>query len=117
MRKGYDPALDAERALASETRAVVAALQARLAGETELKALKIRHNGVLGYFVEVPAGQGAQLLEEPHRQSFIHRQTLASAMRFTTPELAELEGRIARAHEKALEIENARSSPGWWRRC
>src|SRR5690606_38381018 len=58
-----------------------------------------------GYFVEVPAAHGARLLEEPHRQTFIHRQTMANAMRFTTHELAELEGRIARAHERALEIE------------
>jgi DNA mismatch repair protein MutS len=107
MRRGYDEGLDAERALASETRAVVAALQARLISETDIKALKIRHNGVLGYFVEVPAGHGGKLLEEPHRATFIHRQTMANAMRFTTAELAELEGRIARAHEKALEIETA----------
>ena len=107
VRRGYDPALDAERALATETRAVVAALQARLSAETDIKALKIRHNGVLGYFVEVPANQGGRLLEEPHRATFIHRQTMANAMRFTTAELAELEGRIARAHEKALEIETA----------
>ena len=107
VRKGYDAALDAERALASETRAVVAALQARLIAETDLKSLKIRHNGVLGYFVEVPAGQGGRLLEEPFRQSFIHRQTMANAMRFTTQELAELEGRIARAHEAGLGIEAA----------
>ena len=105
VRKGYDATLDDERALASETRAVVAALQARLIDETDVRSLKIRHNGVLGYFVEVPAGHGTKLLEEPHRQSFIHRQTLANAMRFTTTELAELEGRIARAHEAALEIE------------
>jgi DNA mismatch repair protein MutS len=107
VRRGYDAGLDAERALASETRAVVAALQARLVAETDVKALKIRHNGVLGYFVEVPAGHGGKLLEEPHRATFIHRQTMANAMRFTTAELAELEGRIARAHEKALEIETA----------
>jgi len=107
VRKSYNRELDAERALASETRAVVAALQARLIGETDVKSLKIRHNGVLGYFVEVPAAHGAKLLEEPHRQTFIHRQTLANAMRFTTAELAELEGRIARAHEAALEIEAA----------
>jgi DNA mismatch repair protein MutS len=107
VRRGYDGALDAERALASETRAVVAALQARLIAETDVKALKIRHNGVLGYFVEVPAGHGGKLLEEPHRGTFIHRQTMANAMRFTTAELAELEGRIARAHEKALEIETS----------
>src|SRR5690606_31884075 len=67
----------------------------------------IKHNGVLGYFVEVPAGAGGRLLEEPHRATFIHRQTMANAMRFTTAELAELEGRIARAHEKALSIETA----------
>jgi DNA mismatch repair protein MutS len=107
VRRGYDAALDAERVLASETRAVVAALQARLIAETDLKSLKIRHNGVLGYFVEVPAGQGGRLLEEPFRQSFIHRQTMANAMRFTTQELAELEGRIARAHEAGLGIEAA----------
>ncbi|KFC68727.1 DNA mismatch repair protein MutS [Devosia sp. LC5] len=105
VRKGYDQTLDDERALASETRAVVAALQARLIEETDVRSLKIRHNGVLGYFVEVPAAHGTKLLEEPHRQSFIHRQTLANAMRFTTTELADLEGRIARAHEAALDIE------------
>jgi DNA mismatch repair protein MutS len=103
--KGYDATLDAERALASETRAVVAALQSRLIAETDVKSLKIRHNGVLGYFVEVPAAHGGKLLEEPHRQSFIHRQTMANAMRFTTRELTELEGRIARAHDAALAIE------------
>jgi DNA mismatch repair protein MutS len=105
IRRGYDGTHDAERALASETREVVAALQARLIEETEVRSLKIRHNGVLGYFVEVPAAHGTRLLEEPHRQSFIHRQTLANAMRFTTAELADLEGRIARAHEAALDIE------------
>jgi len=107
VRQGFDPALDAERQLASETRAVVAALQARLVSETDVRSLKIRHNGILGYFVEVPAGQGQKLLEEPLRQSFIHRQTLANVFRFTTKELAELEGRIARAHEAALERESA----------
>ncbi len=107
VTRGYDPALDAERALASETRAVVAALQARLIAETEIKTLKIRHNGQLGYFVEVPAAHGMKLVEEPLKAVFIHRQTMSNAMRFTTAELAELEGRIARAHEKALEIETA----------
>ncbi|MDC9822488.1 DNA mismatch repair protein MutS [Devosia sp. ZB163] len=107
VRRGYDATLDGERALASETRAVVAALQQRLIDTTDVKSLKIRHNGVLGYFVEVPAGHGGKLLEAPHRETFIHRQTLANAMRFTTTELAELEGRIAKAHDAALAIEAA----------
>lgn len=105
VRPGYDADLDDERALASQTREVVAALQARLMDQTDVRSLKIRHNGVLGYFVEVPAAHGSRLLEEPHRQVFIHRQTLANAMRFTTTELADLEGRIAKAHEAALDIE------------
>ncbi|WP_375451157.1 DNA mismatch repair protein MutS [uncultured Devosia sp.] len=105
VRVGYDAGLDGERALASQTRDVVAALQARLVEQTDVRSLKIRHNGVLGYFVEVPAGHGARLLEEPLRASFIHRQTLANAMRFTTVELADLEGHIARAHEAALDLE------------
>jgi DNA mismatch repair protein MutS len=105
VARGYHAELDAERALGSETRAVVAVLQARLVAETDVKSLKIRHNGVLGYFVEVPAAHGATLLDAPHRDTFIHRQTMANAMRFTTRELTELEGRIAKAHDAALAIE------------
>ncbi|MBB4052342.1 DNA mismatch repair protein MutS [Devosia subaequoris] len=107
VRSGYDPRLDEERALGRETRAVVAALQARLMDETDVRSLKIKHNGVLGYFVEVPAAHGQKLLETPHRETFIHRQTLANAMRFTTTELADLEGRIAQAQGAALQIEQA----------
>jgi DNA mismatch repair protein MutS len=107
VRPGYDATLDEEQALGRETRDVVAALQARLMDETDVRSLKIKHNGVLGFFVEVPAGHGQKLLEPPHRETFIHRQTLANAMRFTTTELAELEGRIARAQDAALEIELA----------
>ncbi|MCW5721915.1 MAG: DNA mismatch repair protein MutS [Devosia sp.] len=105
VRPTYDARLDEERALGTQTRAVVAALQARLMDETDMRSLKIKHNGVLGFFVEVPAAHGQKLLEAPYRQTFIHRQTLANAMRFTTTELAELEGRIARAQDAALDIE------------
>jgi len=105
VRQGFDSALDRERALASESRNVIAALQARLASDTDIKALKIKHNNVLGYFVEVPAAHGSKLISEPHNAIFIHRQTMANAMRFTTPELAELEGHIARAQAATLEIE------------
>ncbi len=107
VRPGYDGTLDEERALGRETRAVVAALQARLMDETDIRSLKIKHNGVLGFFVEVPAAHGQKLLDAPWRETFIHRQTLANAMRFTTTELADLEGRIAQAQGKALDIELA----------
>ena len=105
VREGFDAALDKERALARESRKVIAALQARLVAETDIKALKIKHNNVLGYFVEVPAAHGSKLISDPHDKHFIHRQTMANAMRFTTAELAELEGQIARAHSATLEIE------------
>jgi DNA mismatch repair protein MutS len=107
VRTGYDGALDETRALRDESRRVVAALQARYAEETQVRALKIRHNNVLGYFVEVTAQHGDKLLKEPFNKVFIHRQTLAGQVRFTTTELAELEAKIASAADRALGLELA----------
>jgi DNA mismatch repair protein MutS len=102
---GYDQALDETRALRDESRRVVAALQTRYADETQVRALKIRHNNVLGYFVEVTAQHGERLMAAPLNKTFIHRQTLAGQVRFTTTELGELEARIASAADRALGIE------------
>jgi DNA mismatch repair protein MutS len=105
VRAGYDAGLDEARALRDESRRVVAALQARYAETTGVRALKIRHNNVLGYFVEVTAQHGEKLLSPPHNAAFIHRQTLAGQVRFTTTELADLEAKIASAADRALAIE------------
>src|SRR5207244_9107768 len=102
VRAGYDTALDETRALRDESRRVIAALQARYADATGVRALKIRHNNVLGYFVEVTAQHGEKLLAPPLNATFIHRQTLAGQVRFTTTELGELEAKIASAAERAL---------------
>ena len=102
VREGYDAALDETRALRDESRRVIAALQARYADETGVKALKIRHNNVLGYFVEVTAQHGDKLMAPPLNATFIHRQTLAGQVRFTTTELGELEAKIASAADRAL---------------
>jgi DNA mismatch repair protein MutS len=107
VRTSYDSALDEARALRDESRRVIAALQARYAEATAVRALKIRHNNVLGYFVEVAAQHGDRLLTAPLNSAFIHRQTLAGQVRFTTTELGELEARIASAAERALGIELA----------
>jgi DNA mismatch repair protein MutS len=107
VRAGYDRALDEARALRDESRRVIAALQARYAEATAVRALKIRHNNVLGYFVEVTAQHGDKLLASPLNSTFIHRQTLAGQVRFTTTELGELEAKIASAAERALGIELA----------
>ena len=102
MRDGYDAALDEARALRDQSRLVVAAMQASYAEETGVKALKIRHNNVLGYFIEVTAQHGEKLLAAPLNARFIHRQTLAGQVRFATTELGEIEARIANAGERAL---------------
>jgi len=105
VRAGYSAVLDETRALRDEARRVIAALQARYAEETGIKSLKIRHNNVLGYFVEVTAQHGDKLMAAPLNATFIHRQTLAGQVRFTTTELGELESRIASAGDRALGLE------------
>jgi DNA mismatch repair protein MutS len=86
---------------------MMAALQARYAEETGVASLKIRHNNVLGYYIEVTPQHAAKLTGEEPGGRFIHRQTMASAMRFTTVELGEIESRIASAADKALALELA----------
>ena len=105
IRGGHDPDLDAARRLRDESRRVIAGLQADYANETGIRTLRIKHNNVLGYFIEVGSGNAAPMMAAPLNQRFIHRQTLASAIRFTTTELADLESRIAGAGERALAIE------------
>ena len=104
IRPGFRPELDEARQLRDDSRKVVAALEARLQGETGV-GLKIRHNAVLGYFVDCTAKQGEPLLQTPWNAQFIHRQTMANQLRFTTVELAELDARIAQAGDRALAIE------------
>jgi DNA mismatch repair protein MutS len=104
VAEGVRPELDAARTLRDDSRRVVAGLEARLAAESGV-ALKIRHNAVLGYFVETSAKAAEPLLKPPLSATFIHRQTLANQVRFTTVELAELDARIAQAGERALAIE------------
>jgi DNA mismatch repair protein MutS len=105
VRAVYDAALDETRALRDESRRVVAALQARYAEESGVRALKVRHNNVLGYFVEVTEQHGETLRKPPLNAIFIHRQTLAGQVRFTTNELGDLEKRITSAADRALAME------------
>ena len=108
---GVRPELDEVRLLRDDSRKVVARLEQRLQAETGL-ALKVRHNAVLGYFVEIGAAKADPLFQPPWNASFIHRQTLAAQVRFTTVELAELDARIAQAAERALAIEVETFEPG-----
>ena len=105
VRDGASADLDAQRDLRDRSRQVIAGLQANYAEATGIRSLKVRHNNVLGYFVEVTATNAAALGKAPHNETFIHRQTLANVMRFSTPELAEIEARIISAADRALALE------------
>ena len=106
IKAGYDSNLDEQRKLRDEGRKVIAELQVKYAEQIDVKSLRIKHNNVLGWFIEVPAGQSEKLLAEENKAAFIHRQTMAGAMRFTTTELADLETKIANAGGQAISIEH-----------
>lgn len=103
VRAGYAGELDELRQLRDESRKVIARLQAEYSETAGIRALKIKHNNVLGWFIEVPAAHADKLTSEPG--TFIHRQTMAGAMRFTTTELSDLESKIANAGDRSLAIE------------
>ncbi|MGB6701663.1 DNA mismatch repair protein MutS, partial [Methyloceanibacter sp.] len=105
IRDGSDRDLDEHRKLRDGSRRVIAGLQTRYAEATGIKSLKVRHNNVLGYFVEVTATNAGALAKPPHVEMFVHRQTLANVMRFSTLELGELEARITTAADRALALE------------
>ncbi|WP_378947899.1 DNA mismatch repair protein MutS [Paracoccus sp. R86501] len=101
----YDEDLDQTRRLRDEGRGVIAGMQAEYAAMAGVSALKIKHNNVLGYFIETTTTHAERMMAAPLNQTFIHRQTTANQIRFTTVELSELETRILNARDRALEIE------------
>lgn len=105
IAEGYDHALDELRAVSGNARRAIAALESRYRDETGVSALKIRHNGVLGYFIEVPARHGDRLMAPD--SGFTHRQTMANAVRFNSLQLHEEASRIAEASGHALAAEEA----------
>lgn len=102
---GYDEDLDETRRLRDEGRGVIAGMQADYIRDTGVTSLKIKHNNVLGYFIETTTTHAEKMLAAPLNERFIHRQTTANQIRFTTVELSELETRILNARDRALEIE------------
>ena len=101
----YDEDLDEARKLRDEGRSVIAQMQKEFATQTGISALKIKHNNVLGYFIETTATHADKMLSPPLNETFIHRQTTANQVRFTTVELSEMETKILNAGNRALEIE------------
>ncbi|UTW55521.1 DNA mismatch repair protein MutS [Kordiimonas sp. SCSIO 12610] len=105
IAKGYNAALDEFRTLRDESRQLIANLEGRYQQETGINSLKIKHNNVLGYHVDLPAKQADKLMAPPLNETFIHRQTLANAVRFSTTDLSKLAGKISEAADRALALE------------
>ncbi|MFM5923582.1 MAG: DNA mismatch repair protein MutS [Novosphingobium sp.] len=105
IAEGYDHALDELRRISGDARRAIAALEAKYRDQTGIAALKIRHNGVLGYFIEVPAARADALMAPD--SGFPPRQTMAGAVRFNALALHEEASRIAEAGGHALAAEEA----------
>ena len=105
IAEGYDAALDALRATGGEGRRAIAALEARYKGQTGIATLKIRHNNVLGFHIEVPARNADRLMVAD--SGFTHRQTLAGVVRFNAPDLHDEAQRVNQAGAHALAAEAA----------
>jgi len=110
IREGFHQKLDDLRVLKDESKRLIANLQQKYQEMTGISSMKISFNNVLGYFIDVPSKHADPLMvrkgeENTSDNPFIHRQTMASSVRFTTPELAELERDIAQAGDRILAIE------------
>ena len=105
IAEGYDAALDELRTVSGSARRAIAALEARYRTDTGINTLKIKHNGVLGYFIEVPARHADALMSPT--SGFTHRQTMKNAARFNSLHLHEEASRITEAGGRALAAEDA----------
>ncbi len=103
IKDGYHPTLDEYKSLSQNTKQVILDLQAKYSLETSVLNLKIKYNNIAGYFIEVPTKQATSLLAPD--SGFKHKQTLVNGVRFTTPELSEIEQKILVANEKYLSLE------------
>ena len=105
IAEGFDGDLDETRRLRDEGRGVIAQMQAEYIALSGVQSLKIKHNNVLGYFIETTTLHAEKMFAAPLSETFIHRQTTANQVRFTTIPLNEIETKILNAGNRALEIE------------
>ena len=105
IASGYSKKLDDVRALRDKSREIIAEMQATYSGFSNISSLKIKHNNVLGYFIETPAAHAQKMLASPLSDTFIHRQTTANSVRFTTVDLGELETKILNASGQSISLE------------
>ena len=100
IRNGVHPELDELRGASTEGRRWLAKFQADEQARTGIKSLKVRHNKVFGYYIEI-SKTNLDLVPGDYQR----KQTLANAERFITPALKEVENKILGAHERAVALE------------
>ena len=105
IRSGFNVQLDDIKKLRDDGRQIISSMQAQFSSMTGIGSLKIKYNNVLGYFIETPATHAKKMLSEEFSNTFIHRQTTANAVRFTTLELSEIETKILNAGGRSLSLE------------
>jgi DNA mismatch repair protein MutS len=97
---GYSEQLDELKYIKSHSEDLIANLQARYIAETSISNLKIRNNGILGWYIEIPLSQKSKITER-----FIHRQSLIGAMRYVTEELVDLQTKLNEAFDAWIQME------------
>lgn len=105
IRDGVHAKLDAVRKMRRDSRQLIANLQSAYSRETGIKSLRIKYNAMLSYYIELPSAQADKIMAPPHNAQFIHRQTMAQAVRFSTDELNKLASEISLAVTNAIAIE------------
>ena len=102
IKEGYDAALDELWNIKNNHVDIMAQMEASYAEILKAPKVSIKYNNMIGYYLEVPNKFTDEAIRNP---MFIHRQTVLNAMRFTTPELSDLDQKISSASEKALALE------------
>ncbi|HSB26661.1 MAG TPA: DNA mismatch repair protein MutS [Pyrinomonadaceae bacterium] len=100
IREGYSAELDELRAISKNAKQFIAAMETTERSTSGIGNLRIRFNGVFGYFIEVSKANAQRVPVHYER-----RQTLANAERFTTPELRDWEKKVLGAEERIIQLE------------
>ena len=101
VRSGYNAQLDSLYDLQKNAKKNLDVLRDKYRNSTGVSNLKVSHNNVIGYFVEVSPSNANKIPDDV----FEHRQTLGSSVRYTTVELRELESNLVNCGERIAAIE------------
>jgi DNA mismatch repair protein MutS len=97
IKKGFSQSLDEHQLLKDDNKKIISQLQASYVEKTGISSLKIKYNNVLGYFIETTTNHSEKMFSQGFSDLFIHRQTTANSVRFTTIELSSLETKLLNA--------------------